>query len=139
MSFAGMNYLAILIAAIASFLFGGAWYGILGKQWMAAAGLTEERIKASGGAMIPMLIAFVGLLIMAYVLAGVIGHLGQAQVTLRNGIISGLFIWVGFVATTLSVNYAFQMQKLSLLAIDLGHWLGVLLIQGALIGLLGVR
>jgi hypothetical protein len=42
--------------------------------------------------------------VMAWVLAGMIGHLGPGQVTLRNGIISGLFAWLGFVATTLAVT-----------------------------------
>ena len=75
---------------------------------------------------------------MAFVLAGVIGHLGQGNVTLWNGIVSGAFVWLGFVITTLATNHGFQGQKLTLTAIDGGHWLGVLAIQGAVIGLMGV-
>lgn len=137
MAFAGMNYLAIFVAAAASFIFGGVWYGLLSKQWMDAAGLSAERVKSSGS-VIPMIVAIFGSLVMAWVLAGVIGHLGPGQVTVRNGIISALFIWVGFIATTISVNYHFQMQPRRLLAVDLGHWLGVLLIQGSVIGMFGV-
>ncbi|MGE0628094.1 MAG: DUF1761 domain-containing protein [Hyphomicrobiaceae bacterium] len=137
MQFAGMNYAGIVAAAAASFIFGGAWYGLFGKSWMAALGKTEEDIKASGTVM-PMVIAVIGLLIMAWVLAGVIGHLGPGQVTVRNGLISGAFCWLGFVATTLGVNYGFQGASRSLALIDGGHWLGVLLIQGAVIGLIGV-
>jgi hypothetical protein len=47
-------------------------------------------------------------------------------------------VWLGFVATTLVVNNTFQGAKRSLTYIDSGHWLGVLLLQGAIIGLLGV-
>ena len=44
-----------------------------------------------------------------------------------------------FVATTLVVNHGYQRSKASLMLIDGAHWLGVLLIQGAVIGLMGVR
>lgn len=138
MQFAGLNLFAIVVAAIVSFMFGWLWYGVLfPKAWMEAVGKTEAEIK---GAMspAPFAISFVALLIMSWVLAGVIGHLGPGEVTFKNGIISAAFIWLGFVATTLTVNHAFQGAKRSLTLLDGGHWLGVLLLQGAIIGLLGV-
>lgn len=137
MAFAGMNYLAIFVAAAASFIFGGVWYGLLSRHWMEAARLSTEKVKSSG-TIVPMTVAVLSSLVMAWILAGVIGHLGPGQVNVRNGVISALFIWVGFIATTISVNYQFQMQPRRLLAIDLGHWLGVLLIQGTIIGMFGV-
>jgi hypothetical protein len=137
MAFAGTNYLAIVIAAVVSYGFGALYYGALAKPWMAALGKTEAELKANSS-MTPFVIAFVALLVMATVLAGVMGHLGPGQVTLRNGLVSAGFIWVGFVATTLAVNNAFQGAKSTLTLVDGGHWLGVLLIQGATIGLMGV-
>lgn len=141
MDFAGLNYLAILVAAAVSFMFGGIWYGALAKPWMAAAGIDDEMMKASkeGGKTTQLMIsAFVASLVMAWVLAGLIGHLGSGQVTIYNGIISGAFVWLGFVATTLVTNHGFQMKLGRLTLIDGGHWLGVLLIQGAVIGAFGV-
>jgi hypothetical protein len=137
MAFAGINLWAIFVATAASFLFGGLWYGLLAKPWMAAIGKSEADIKGMGRPL-PMLFAITifAQLIMAWVLAGVVGHMGQ--VTLRTGVISALFMWLGFVATTLVVNHGYQGSRWSLTAIDGGHWLGVLLIQGAVIGLLGV-
>jgi hypothetical protein len=141
MAFAGLNYTAVLIAAAAGFLFGGLWYGALSKHWLDAAGIDLKDIEARGGRANPMpfAIAITGQLVMAWALAGVIGHLGAGQVTLRNGVISGLFVWLGFVATTLATNHAFQMQNPKLTLIDAGHWLGVLAIQGAVIGWMGVK
>lgn len=141
MDFAGINYLAVLVAAVAAFMFGGAWYGVLAKQWMAAAGIDKAAVEAShkaGGTTRHLIVTFVAQLVMAWVLAGVIGHLGAGEVSLGNGIISGAFVWLGFVATTLVVNNSFQMQPRALTLIDGTHWLGVLLIQGAVIGLFGV-
>jgi hypothetical protein len=140
MSFAGLNHLAVVLAAMASFIFGGLWYGMLSARWMAAAKIRPEDIEAGKGGVTvaPYVIAFVAQLVMAYVLAGTIGHLGVGQVSLKNGVISGATIWAGFVATSMVVNHAFQGAKKMLTLIDGGHWLGVLLIQGAVIGWMGV-
>ncbi len=141
MQFAGLNFVAVLAASVASFMFGGVWYGVLSKPWMAAAGLSEEAINAShkrGATTYLMALTFVAQVIMAIVLAGLIGHLGPDQVTLRNGLISALFVWAGFVMTAITVNHSFQMRLGMLTLIDGGHWLGVLLIQGAIIGLIGI-
>jgi hypothetical protein len=56
----------------------------------------------------------------------------------RGGMISALFLWAGFVMTTLVVNHRFQMARPALTLIDGGHWLGVLLIQGAVLGAIGL-
>lgn len=139
MDFAGINYVAVLVAAVAGFLFGGAWYGIFANPWMAAVGKTEEEIKNAGQSLpILLILTFIGLLVMAYVLAGLIGHLGSGQVTAWNGLVSGAFAWLGFVATTLVINHGYQGAKRALTLIDGAHWLGVLAIQGAIIGYFGV-
>ncbi len=139
MDFGGLNYYAIVLAAVVSFLFGWLWYGVLfPNAWMAAVGKTEDELKAEGNTPLPFIIAFIAQLIMAWVLAGVIGHLGTGEVTLKNGIISGAFCWLGFVITTMAVNHAFQVAKRALTLIDGGHWLAVLILQGAVIGLMGV-
>ena len=83
MAFAGLNYTAVLLAAIASFIFGGIWYGLFAEQWLAAAHVRPEAVRGDGRAAVtPYVVAFVAQLAMAYVLAGMIGHLGQGQVTL---------------------------------------------------------
>ena len=133
MAFAGMNYLAILIAAVAGFAWGAAYYMTLSKQWLAAVGRTEPNRSPA-----PFIISVVALLVMAFVLSGAIGHLGPGNVTVKNGIISGLILWAGFVATTVFVNNAYPGRKVMLSVIDSIHWLGVLVIQGAVIGVTGV-
>ena len=76
----------------------------------------------------PLIVAFVADLIMAWMLAGVIGHLGD--VTIKNGVISAAFIWFGFVLTTLVVNNTFGMRSPKLTVIDGGHWLARLAADG---------
>jgi Protein of unknown function (DUF1761) len=132
MTFAGTNYLAILVAAIGAFAFGAAYYMTLSKQWLAAVGKVEPNRSP-----VPFITSFVAELVMAWVLAGMLAHFGAGQVTVKNGIISGLFLWLGFVLTTVVVNNGYAGRKFSLTAIDSVHWLGVLVIQGAIIGAFG--
>jgi hypothetical protein len=141
MTFAGTSYFAILIAAVVAWLAGAAWYMSLSKVWCAALGLTPEQMEArrkEPGAFLPFIYVFVAELVMAWVLAGILGHLGTGQVTLRNGVISGAFCWLGFVITTILVNNSFARRDWRLLLIDGGYWLLVLLLMGAIIGWMGV-
>lgn len=137
MAFAGMNYLAVVVAALAGFGVGAIWYMVLGKAWLSALGKTEDDIKRSGASQaLPFIIALVADLVMAIVLAGLMGHVGD--ITVRGGLISALFVWVGFVITTMGVNHAFSGVSPKLTAIDGGHWLAVLLVMGAILGAFGV-
>lgn len=139
MAFAGINWLAVLLAAAAAWITGAVWYATLAKPWAAAQGRTMEEIKAAGTPVVPYAITFGCELVMAFVLAGSVGHLGPGQVTLRNSLISAFFLWVGFVLPTVAVNNMFGARRPMLTAIDAGHWLAVLLVMGAVIGAMGVR
>ena len=138
MTFAPISTLAVFAAAIASFIVGAIWYGVLGRPWMAALGWSDDQIKATRAVpVVPMLVSFVAELVMAFVLAGVIGHLGPGMTTVKNGLISGAFIWAGFGVTTLVVNNAYARRSVMLAVIDAGHWLAVLLVQGAVLCAIG--
>jgi hypothetical protein len=133
MQFEGMNYTAILTAAVAGFAMGFVWYSIFENMWMRALGKSKEELKPRPQ---PFIVSIISSLVMAYVLAGLIGHLGE--LSLMRGMISAAFIWAGFVATAIAVSYAFQGARWSLILIDSGHWLLVLLVMGAIIGWWGV-
>jgi len=140
-----LNYFTVLLAGLASFAFGAAWYGALARPYHAARGLEQGTPQPApprlGPVPVAYLLALLAELVMAWMLAGVMLHLvrGGLAPSPRTGAISAAFLWFGFVATTLSVNHAFQGAKTTLTLIDGGHWLGVLLIQGAIIGAWGVR
>ena len=139
---ANVNYLAAFVAAIAAFVVGAIWYTVFSKPWLAAQGKTMESAKAEQaakagqlGGFLPFLLVFVGNLIMAVVLYGIMTHVGPF--TIRAGLISGALCWFGFIATTVTVNYAFQGRKPMLTVIDTGYWLAVLLLTGAILGAFG--
>lgn len=133
MVFSGINYLAVLVAAVVGFAAGSVWYGVFGKPWAMAQGKEPGSFRPKPG---PFVLAFAAQVLMAFVLAGLIGHLGD--VDLQSGIVTGALVWLGFVATTIVVNDAFQGASVSLTLIDAGHWLVVLVLMGAAIGLIGL-
>lgn len=136
MSFLELNFISVIIAAIVGFVIGGVWYGVLGNAWLAAAEIGDKPDKMPVG---PMIAAVVANFVMAAILSGIVTHVVDGgDWTIRTGIISGILVWVGFVITTQSVNYAFQGKKISLTIIDGGHWLLVLVVQGAILGYMGV-
>jgi hypothetical protein len=130
-----VNYVAVVIAALAGFGLGAVWYMVLSKPWVRAVGKTEEDLKKRGSA-VPFLIAIIALLLMSWMLAGLMGHL--AQVNVRGGVMTAFFVWVGFVITTMAVNHAFAGAKPMLTLIDGLYWLATLAIMGAVIGAFGM-
>jgi hypothetical protein len=141
MTFLTVNWLSILLGAVAAWLFGAVYYTAMSKPWLAAMGKTLEQCKAEQAAKstlaksAPFILALVGEVIMAWALYGILVHLNAF--TLRAGLISGALIWFGFVLTTMTVNNAFAGRKATLTAIDSVAWLGALLIIGAIVGGMG--
>ena len=130
-----VNWIAIVVATVASMALGFAWYMVFANQWMAAISKTREQIMANNSA-VPYILAALMQLIMAYSLALFIPRLMGAT-TVTNGLIVGFHAWLGFVITSMIINHRYQGSKWSLTLIDGGYLLGVLLIQGLVIGLFG--
>jgi hypothetical protein len=134
-----INYLAVVLAAVAGWFVGAVWYGVLGKAWMAALGWSEADMTGPDGKrrmpVGPMIVAFIAQLVMALMLAGIVGHIGPPNI--ERGVVAGVLVWLGFTITAITVNNAFQKRKPMLTVIDGGHWLAVLVVQGIVIGLMG--
>ena len=134
-----ISYVSVLAAAVSSWIFGAVFYGALGKQWMAALGWSAADMTGPDGKralpVVPMIVSFVGELVMAAIFAGLLAHL-YGTASIRGALISGAVIWLGFVAPALATNYAYQKAKPALTLIDSAHWLGVLLTQALVLGAL---
>jgi hypothetical protein len=139
---AEINYLSVIAAAVGAWLFGALYYGVLGKAWVAAQGKTMEAFKREQApkmgtlaGTLPFILSFVANILIGVVLFGILTHMGMW--TVRAGMISAAFCWFGFILTTLAVNNAYSGRSFKLTAIDAGHWLGALLIIGAVVGYFG--
>ena len=138
--FAGLNLWALLFAAFVSFAFGGIWYTVLSERWKTA-------LNGSGVAPttkpLPQLLAatFLAQLVMAWLFAGLLLHLSQGGLpaSIRSGAVSAIFLWLGFILMPMVVNHMYQGAKWSLTAIDGAHWLGVMILQGAILGAFALK
>lgn len=128
-----VNWLAVLLAAIASFAFGAVWYMGLSRQWLAAVGKTREQLQVG---YTPFIWSIIMELVMAYFIALLTPAL-TGEINVLNGIVVGAHMWLGFVVTTLILNHRYEGMRWSLTIIDGAHLLGVLVIQGLVIGLFG--
>ncbi len=86
----------------------------------------------------PLIVTFAAELLIALFIAGLMAHFAQEFMTLRAGLLTGFAIWLGFVFPAIVVNHQFQAARPMLTLIDGLHWLGVFLVQGAVIGWFGV-
>ena len=129
-----INWIAVILAAAAGFVVGGIWYGpLFGKAWQRETGLSDESIKDANMPMIFGLVALLNL-ISAFILAHVLATYGRPELAIST--IVGGGIGLGFIATSLGVNYLFARKSLRLFAIDACYWTLVYAVMGAIFGLL---
>ena len=129
-----VNYVAVVLSAVAAMIVGSIWYGpLFGKAWMKLVGISKDDVKKSE---MPKLygIMFVGALVEAYVLSHFIHYAGAY--TLVLGAKTGLWAWLGFVATVMIGNYMFSKKPIKLFYIDAGYALVNLMVMGAIIATL---
>jgi hypothetical protein len=134
MGYAGTSHFAVVIAAVGGFIFGAIYYGLVSKPWIRA-GRIDPALARPGPKVLA--ITFICELVMAFVLAGIIASMGPGHATLSGGLLTGFTVWAGFMVTTMAVNHRYQGYGWDLTLIDGGHWLGVALVMGAVIGWFG--
>jgi uncharacterized protein YneF (UPF0154 family) len=129
-----INYLAVVVSAVAAFALGGLWYSplLFAKQWVKAHGFTEERIKemqtSAGKA---YAVSIVCQLLIALAIAVLVGYL---HMTLwLQGFKLGLLIWAGFAFPLGLMATMFTDKRLTVFYIDTGYQLVYLLIMGSIV------
>ena len=113
-----LNWLAVVIAALASFLLGGLWYSpvLFGKAWQRETGLTDEQLKQGNMAKIFGL-SFVLALLAAWNFGNFLGPRPSLALGLGAGASAGL-LWV---AGSFGINYLFERKSLKLFLINGGY------------------
>ncbi len=129
-----INYLAVLVAAIASMVVGFLWYGpLFGKQWVQLMNFDKKKIDATKkkGMGKTFAIAFISTLIMSYILAHFVDYT-QAK-TVAEGAVAGFWIWLGFIATVQLGIVLWEGKPLKLYLINATHYLVTLVIMSAIL------
>lgn len=131
-----VNWIGILLATVASMALGMAWYMGLSKQWVAATGKKQEDLMGSGGSAAPFVFAAISQFIMACFIAVLTPAL-MDETSVSTAITLGVMMWFGFILTSMVLNHRYQNMSWSLTLIDGGYLLGVVIVQGLVIGLFG--
>ena len=124
-----INYLAILLAALSTFLIGGLWYSpiLFGKAWMKENKFSEDDMKKGNMAKI-FGIAFALGVISAINLAMFMGPEKDVTQGAIYGFASG--IWV---ATFVGTHYLFERKSFRLFLINAGYSVVALTVMGIII------
>jgi hypothetical protein len=129
-----LNWVAILVAAIASFLFEALWFSTFMDAWLTGVGRTREWLMSAAG-VTPALqygVAILCSIVAAAVLSICIQASGEQ--TARRGVLCAAVVWFGFVATSWAKEYIFEVRTLQIFAINAGYFLFDLILIGAIVG-----
>jgi hypothetical protein len=128
---AGLNWLAVFLAAATAFVIGAVWYSgkVFGNAWMLEVGLTEEAISRGN-----MTLKFGGTFLLLVVAAtGLAFFLGSGS-DWFIGLQAGILVAVCWIATAYGITYLFEQRSLRLYLINAGYYLVLFATMGAIIG-----
>ena len=125
------NYLAVVVAAIISFVIGGVWYSpiMFANAWVKENGFNEEELKnANMGKIFGS--SFILALIISFNLAAFIGPQGD----LTFGLFAGFAAGFGWVAMSVGTIYLFERRSFKLFLINAGYQIVTYTIMGGILG-----
>ena len=134
MELSNINFLALVVATIASFGLGSVWYtGLFGKAWQKEVGIPEEEMKKANIGLI-FGSSFILMLLMNFGLAVILQGHATRDITPASGALYGFLIGVFFISTSIGINMLYQRKSIKLWAIDAGYQVFYLAVSGAILG-----
>ncbi len=129
-----VNYLAVVVAAVISFVLGMIWHGpLFAKTWAAARGITPEQMEA-GKKEMPRFMALIAaaLLVTAWGLAVLAGYLHL--VTWMQGLKMGVLCWFAFSLTAVTAEAMMTTgRRMPQFLISAGSWLVTFAASGVVV------
>jgi len=132
----GINYLAVLVAAVATYALGMLWYSpvVFGKTWQASQGLTPDQAAAmQRNAGRAYAVTFVCWLLMALAVAILVHRIGVTM--LIGGVKLGLVCWAGVAFPIGLSGLMFSGKRTAGFLIETGYQLVSLLGMGIILTL----
>ncbi|WP_127116097.1 DUF1761 domain-containing protein [Shimia sediminis] len=127
-----MDYLIVIGAGLASYVFGAVWYMTLASKWMAAAGIeADDNGRPPNAGPTPYIVA----LVCAIIVAGMMRHIFSLSGidTIGAGLVSGFGVGLFLVTPWLATNYVFADRSRKLILIDGGFATGGCTIIGVVL------
>lgn len=123
-----LNWLAIILAALSTFMIGGVWYSVFEKPWMVANNFTKDDLKKRN---MPMVfgLSFLFSLIMS---ANLAMFIGKENVTF--GAIAGFMTGLGWVAFAIAIVALFENKPVKYVLINGGYMVVSFTLMGLILG-----
>jgi len=120
-----INYLAVLITAVISFIIGGLWYSpiLFRNAWMKSGGFSHKNINEAKKKGMGKLyfITFIGSLLMAFVLAHFVRYVNAVK--FFEGMELGFWVWLGFALPLLIGGVLWENKSVKFYLINIGYQL----------------
>jgi hypothetical protein len=155
------NFLAVLVAALSSFVVGFIWYNpkVFGTIWMKEAGLTHEQLRKGNNLKIFGL-TFVYSFMIAFLMPTLVIHqmgamsmiggssliesakpsyaafmadYGNTFRTYKHGALHGFISGIFLALPIISINGLFEHRSWKHMAIQAGYWITILTIMGSIV------
>jgi hypothetical protein len=126
----GINYVAVLVAALSGFAVGAVWYGpLFGRQWLTVSGVQgdPEHIAIPGVYGVTLVMSLLAAIVLALVIHQLhtTGILGGARI--------GFLLWLGFILTVRVTEALFNRTNMRLVMIDTGYRLVWAVLMGIIL------
>jgi hypothetical protein len=132
MDFSKINYFAVLVAALSTFVLGGLWYSplLFGKAWMRANNFSESDVATFSKARM-FGWSFIFALVMSLNLSMFLAAPGT---NVNWGIGAGALTGVGWVAMAIAIIGVFENKSWGYIAINGGYMIVAFVVMGAILG-----
>lgn len=126
-----LNFLAIILAAISSYVIASIWYAVIfSKLWQKLTGIKEMKPTVTN-----IVLPLIGAFIMSFVLYHLI-IFGNSYLNIRGivgGLMGGFHCWLGFIAPVTLMTKLYEKKPWGLWFLDNGFWLISILVMGIIL------
>jgi len=126
-----VDYVAVIAAAVVSFVIGFLWYGpLFGKTWMKLMNFSKDANMKKGMAG-KMVAHFIANIILTFVLAHVLAWTQAATIASAAG--AAFLVWLGFFATTALGQVLWEGKSTKLYVLNVVYSLITLVVASAIL------
>jgi hypothetical protein len=130
-----INWLGVVLGAVAFFAVGAVWYtALFGKAWQRAVGLSDEQLKTGAN----MLLIFGTCFLLELLVSLTVGHIyAYTAPDDRSKLMIAVGLAAGVMAPAIGISYLYMRKSLKLFLIDAGHLIVGMAALGGVFALLG--
>ena len=126
-----INYLAVVVAALANYITGAIWYAALFRNaWTRLAGVAEMKVTV-----LSVVLALIGALLTSYILdhALIFANVYLKTSGVGGGLMVGFVNWLGFIAPVTLGSVLYERKPWMFWVLNNGYWLLSLLVMGIIL------